>query len=149
MKKKSRVVKVASRIINVRKWADWDRMKSFTVYLGSGFKRMFVPDKGTANESFKEAMSRLKLNDADLLVKQKALFRLSVLMVIVASLIFGYAGYQLFYGSIKAFLISLVVMSISLVLAFRYHFWYFQIKRRKLGCTLDEWYRQGILGEKE
>ena len=38
---------------------------------------------------------------------------------------------------------------IALVLAFRYHFWYFQMKQHKLGCTFNEWYRQGLLGEKK
>ncbi|HAU1881722.1 TPA: type IV secretion protein IcmV, partial [Legionella pneumophila] len=100
-------------------------------------------------ESFDEAVKKLKLNEADLIIKQKALFRLSVIMVIAALMLLIYTGYQLFYGSWKATIISLVVVMIALVLAFRYHFWYYQIKQRKLGCTVKEWYRQGLLGEKE
>ena len=69
-------------------------------------------------------------------------------MLLSACLIFVYAGYQFFYGSIKAFIVSLVVMLIALVLAFRYHFWYFQIKQRKLGCTFNEWYRRINRGER-
>ncbi|HAT7073822.1 TPA: type IV secretion protein IcmV [Legionella pneumophila] len=151
MKKKSgsRIVRVITRIINVRKWVDWDRMKSFTLYLVNGVKRLFVPQEPTHVESFDEAVKKLKLNEADLIIKQKALFRLSVIMVIAAFMLLIYTGYQLFYGSWKATIISLVVVMIALVLAFRYHFWYYQIKQRKLGCTVKEWYRQGLLGEKE
>ncbi|MBN9227626.1 MULTISPECIES: type IVB secretion system protein IcmV [Legionella] len=149
MKKQSRIIKLISTILNVRRWFDWERMRAFTLYLGNGCKRLFVPQKKTDGESFKEAVKLLNLSDENILTKQKSLLRLSIIMVIAAVLIFGYAGYQLFYGSIKAFLISLIVTMIALVLAFRYHFWYFQMKERKLGCTFNEWYRQGLLGEKK
>lgn len=151
MKKKSgsRVVRVFTRIINIRTWFDWDRTKAFTIALVNGIKRFFIPVQITTVESFESAKSKMNLSDSDLLLKQKALFRLSIVMLIAAVLILGYSGYQLFYGSYKAFIVSLVVTLIALVLAFRYHFWYFQIKHRKLGCTFDEWYRQGLLGEKE
>ena len=151
MKKKSgtRIGNIFKRIINIRKWSDWDRMKAFTLYLLNGFKRLFVTQKEVEVESFDSAVNKLKLSDADLVIKQNALLRLSIVMLAAAFMIFIYSGYQLFYGSFKAVIVSLVVMLIALVLAFRYHFWYFQIKHRKLGCTITEWYRQGILGEKE
>ncbi|MFI4918342.1 MAG: type IVB secretion system protein IcmV [Legionellales bacterium] len=151
MKNKSdlKIVRIFSSIINIRAWADWDRMKSFTLYLGYGVKRLLVPENPTATESFDAAMERLGISDADLLIKQKALFRLSTLMLFLAGLILIYAGYHLFYGAFKAAIVSFVVMLIALVLAFRYHFWYYQMKTRKLGCTFNQWYRFGLMGEKE
>ncbi|WP_454782753.1 type IVB secretion system protein IcmV [Legionella sp. WA2022007384] len=148
MKKQSRIGNLLRRIINVRRWFDWDRMKAFTLYLVNGFKRLFVPQKKVEGESFNEAVKLLNLTDESILIKQKSLFRLSIIMLLAALLIMGYAVFQLFYGSIKAFLVSLVVTLIALVLAFRYHFWYYQIKNRKLGCTFNEWYRKGLLGER-
>ncbi|KTD34883.1 intracellular multiplication protein IcmV [Legionella moravica] len=151
MKKKSgkRIGSIFKRIINIRAWSDWDRMKAFSTYLVNGFKRLFVTQKNVQVESFDSAVNKLKLSEAELLIKQNALFRLSMVMLAAAIMILFYTGYQLFYGSFKAVIVSLVVMLIALVLAFRYHFWYFQIKHRKLGCTIKEWYKQGIMGEKE
>lgn len=153
MKKRSRIVNLITRIINVRRWFDWERMRAFTLYLVNGFKRLFLPKEKVEgeppNESFSEAAELLHLSDENIIAKQKALFRLSIIMVLAALLIFAYAVYQLFYGSIRAFLVSLVVTFIALVLAFRYHFWYYQIKNRRLGCTFNEWYRQGLLGGKK
>lgn len=150
MKKQSqsRMLTVIKSIFNVRRWSDYDRMKSFTVYLGEGFRRMFVPQTATTGESFQAAISKYNLTEKDLIAKQKSLYFLSMLMCLAAALLFGYAIYQLIYGSVAAVIISLVVCLIALVLAFRYHFWYFQIKVRKLGCTFDEWFRQGFKGEK-
>ena len=149
-KPRSRIARVFTRIINIRFWFDWDRMRSFSLFLVSGFKRLFIPQKNPSKpETFAQAQKHYHLNDADLLIKQNALFRLSMVMVTAALLIFIYSGYHFFYGTYKAAFVSLVVMMLALVLAFRYHFWYFQIKNRKLGCTFTQWYRQGLLGEKE
>lgn len=144
----SRIVKLFSSIFNVRYWFDWERVKSFTLYLTNGIKRFFVPQQTQDTESFTEAANKLNIDEAGLLSKQKALFRLSMLMVTLAGLIFGYSLYQLFFGTFRAVIVSLVVSMIALTLAFRYHFWYFQIKHRKLGCTFNEWYKQALLGEK-
>lgn len=148
-KKGSRIVRIISNIFNVRRWFDWDRMKFFTTYLVNGIKKFFVPQPQEKSESFEEAVEKLKLNEMDLVIKQKALYRLSMLMLGIATSIFIYTVYQFIYGSFKATIISFVVVLIALVLAFRYHFWFYQIKNRKLGCSIQEWYRKGLLGEKE
>lgn len=144
----SRVKRVFTRIFNLRSWADWDRMKAFTLYLYEGFKRMFIPQKVEGGESFEAAKKRLNLSDNDLLARQKGLLRLSIAMVVIAFLLFSYTIYLLVIGGYAASIISLVVMLIALVLAFRYHFWYFQIKEHKLGCTIQEWFKQGLMGGK-
>lgn len=146
----SKIGRIFKRIFNVRAWADWDRVKAFTVYLLNGIKKYFVPqgDQGKG-ESFAAAKARLNLTDEELLSKQQGLFRLSVLMVTVAVLLLGYSVYHVFCGSFRAVVVSCVVMVISLVLAFRYHFWYFQIKERKLGCSIAEWFKHGLKGERD
>ncbi|MBI2785070.1 MAG: type IV secretion protein IcmV [Legionella longbeachae] len=149
MKKNSQFIKIISGIFNIRKWFDWARAKVFTLYLVNAFKRIFIPQQSHQTETFDEAVKKFHLNDENLQEKQNSLWRLTLLMLILAVLILAYAGYQLYLGSIKAFLVSLVVTLIALVLAFRYHFWYFQIKEHKLGCTISEWYRHGFLKEKK
>ena len=158
MKEKSgsRIGRVAKRIFNVRTWFDWERTKSFSAFVGNGFKRVFMSEveeakesKNALTESFNAAKKQFNLTDADLLARQRSLLFLTALMATIALLIFGYAIYHFFYGTILAGMISLVVMLIAVALAFRYHFWYFQIKNHKLGCTLKEWFRKGLLGEKE
>ncbi|KTD64387.1 type IVB secretion system protein IcmV [Legionella spiritensis] len=144
----SRIATVIKSIFNVRKWADYDRMKSFTTYLGEGFKKLFVPQKKVATKSFDNAMSEFHVTEKDLATQKKALFRLSILMCIAATLLFSWGIYHVVNGSLKAAGLSMIVMLIALALAFRYHFWYYQIKERKLGCTLKEWFREGLMGGK-
>ena len=145
---KSRILNVITRIFNVRSWLDFDRLKAFTLYLVNGFKQMFIPQKKEAKESFEQALNRLNIDEKDLDEKKKSLYRLSLLMCSSAAVIFIYMSYQMVFGGIKAVILSFILMLIALVLAFKYHFWYFQIKERKLGCSIAEWYKQGFMGEK-
>lgn len=144
----SRIGRIFSSVFNFRSWLDYERIRAFTQYLVNVLKKMFVPQKYVATESFEQAMLRQNISEKDLVARKTALYRLSILMCFFAFLIFIYTGYQLFYGSYRAVLVSIVVMLIALVLAFRYHFWYFQIKERKLGVTLREWYKKGLKGDK-
>lgn len=138
-----------THFFNVRAWADYDRTKSFTTFLVNGFKRLFVPRQEVGTESFEDVAKKMNLSESDLEAKQKALLRLSLIMVGLAIAIFLYLIYQLIFGSLKAAIVCFVVSLIALVLAFKYHFWYFQIKNKKLGCTIEQWYKQGLMGEKE
>lgn len=139
--KDSAIVNLINRIINVRAWFDFARVKAGTLYLINGIKKMFVPQKTMPAETFEEVVTKLKLTNADLEIKQRALWRLSLLMVVIASVVFIYACYNFIFGHFAAGALSMIVTSIALVLGFRYNFWYYQIKQRKLGCTFSEWYK--------
>lgn len=141
MKKHSRTGSILRRAFNFRLWIDYDRVKSAYSYVSSGMRRLFVIQKDNQSaETFDEAARRLHLNRDELMKRKDALLRLSILMLVAACLACFYAVYQLMYVSYKSFWVSVVITLLALVLAFRYHFWYFQIKHAKLGCTLKEWF---------
>lgn len=148
MKKKSesRVGGFFKKRFKVRSWVDLDRIRQGSNFIVSGLSTYFIPQQKTAQESFDEAKLRLNLTDEDLLIRKKGLFRLVVIMLIMSMLLFFYFLYNLFYGRYASVLLTSIVMLLSLVIAFRYHFWYFQIQQRKLGCTLSDWFWQGLMG---
>ncbi|MCH9689369.1 MAG: type IVB secretion system protein IcmV [Gammaproteobacteria bacterium] len=135
-----------SRIFPFRFWSDADRLQGFSAYIVSIFKKMFVPQPKKASESFKAAQGRLNLTDGQILEQQRALFRMSILMLLIAVGLFWYGIYQVFYGSMIGLLLTCSVILITLTLAARYHFWYFQIKVKKLGCSWKTWLHEGLLG---
>ncbi len=148
IKSSSRIGRVFKRLFNFAAWLDVERIKVFTRYLINAIKNIFVPNAATETESFAAAKIRLKLSDAELIAREKGLLRLSLAMVGMSVGVFIYAIYLFYTGSIKGGILGVVLMFIALVLAFRYHFWYFQIKERKLGCTIQEWFKQGLMGDK-
>ena len=145
----SKIGRVFTSIFNIRLWIDWDRTKSYVLYLFFGIKKFLVPQAPERSESFAEAQTENNLTDKDLLVKQNALYRLSLLMIGFAFGMLLYTVYQMVQGSLFGIIVSFIVMLMALVFAFRYHFWYFQIKERKLGCSLSDWFRRGIMGDKQ
>ncbi len=145
----TRIKRLFSNVFKIKSWLDLDRIESGYQYVKEQASTYFIPSTPKTNESFDLAKTRLKLSDEDLLVREKGLFRLSVIMMIAAIVIFIYSMYNLFYGYYAALLVSIVVNMLALVMAFRYHFWYFQIKNKRLGCSVHEWFMQGILGVKD
>jgi intracellular multiplication protein IcmV len=147
--KKSRTLNVITSVFNVRQWSDYDRMKTFSQYLGQMIRHTLIPNKveiKKSEEYFLEKVAAMNLTEADLEARKKRFYILSILMCVIALGVFGYSIYHMVHGNLKAVVVSVVVTMIALVLAFRYHYWYFQIKIRKLGCTFGEWFRRGLLG---
>ena len=147
-KRNSSLRDMIKNVFKFRFWLDTDRLKGFSIYIQEMFSKLFVLQSQQADESFLVVKERLKLDDAALLKRQKKLFSLSLFMLFLAFLILGYIFYQAVYGSFVGVILSVVVMLIALALAFRYHFWYFQLKRKKLGCSLREWFSAGLFGGK-
>jgi intracellular multiplication protein IcmV len=145
----SKTGKVFRRIFNFRSWSDWDRTKSSSQYVKDMLKKLFViqPKVEESRETFAEAVERLKLTQADLEIRQNGLLRSTIIMAFIAFFFFMYVIYQVVYGTLLSGLASFSITLIALALAFRYHFWYYQIKQQKLGCTVREWFKQGILGD--
>lgn len=143
--KGSRIKAVFNQVFNVKNWLDYERLKGFTLYLFNGVKGVFVPKPQVVEDkskSFSEVVATLELTEEELTARKKGLYRLSMVMFIVGLSILCYGIYNLIMGFFLATMVSVVVASIGFVLAFRYHFWYYQIQQRKLGCTFKEWYRQ-------
>ncbi len=90
-------------------------------------------------------MKRLKLNEEDIEQTGQSylLFALIFMFCGLFALIFSF--YLLFHHvSISGFVIGIAVSAMFLTQAFRYHFWFFQIKHRKLGCTFQEWLQGSV-----
>ena len=142
--KKSNIKRFIKRICNARAWSDWDRIKAGRDYVTNDAKSYFTIDTSQNHESFNTARAKMKLTDQDLVARGTALFRLSLIMLSIALCLFGYAIYHFVYGTIHAGIFSCALAMLALAMAFRYHFWSFQIKSQKLGCSFKEWFNQGI-----
>ncbi len=145
-KSESRTKRLVTRLFNVRSWVDQERVRAGGRYIVNVCGTWLNPRKTKKTESYVAAIARLNLTQDVLLARQQGLRRLSLIMAGMAFVLFLYVLYNVFYAHYVAVIMSTVVMLLALVLAFRYHFWYFQMKHQKLGCSLHEWFRQGILG---
>lgn len=141
VQKQSRTSRLLTRFFNFRAWSDWDRSKAVTQYFLGVFERVLMPKlpRKSKKNSFESVVSKLKLSEKELQARAHGLRRLSYILAAMAVFFLGYLIYLSIYGSLKALLITSIELMIVLVLSFRYHFWYFQIEQRRLGCSVKEW----------
>lgn len=101
---------------------------------------LYKPSSTVRKETFNEAVGRLQVTETDLhnIIEN---YRFNVgLFAFMSLFTASLAGYFLLTGYLAPVLLSMAVAILFLSQAFKYHFWLFQIKKRKLGCTLQEWW---------
>lgn len=149
-KKQSQTGRLVRSIFNPKVWMDYETVRNSTFYLKDGMSKLFRLQKKNQNvESFEETIAQMGLDEEKLNSQKKALFRLSLLMVLLALLVFGYSLGHLLEQNYHAAAASFVIFLVVLAMGFRYHFWYYQLKERTLGCGIKEWFRRGLLGAKK
>lgn len=137
---------VASKIFDVRidRWMSLSYLKTVSSQTGSILTKLVVPKKATRVETFEQALERLNLTEADLEQRKKEFTQFVWLFLGIAFIIIAYAIYMIFKGYPIVGLISFCISLYALSQAFHFHFWLFQMKHRKLGCTLQEWFHSKI-----
>ena len=132
--------------VDVKSWIGYDYLKDNTKSLFVWTKGLVVPKKTRhrRNENFEQAVSRMHLTEKDLDGKAQALIRHAYLFISMAFFFFVYAFYLIFKANIVAGLLTLVLAAYLVVKAYLSHFWHFEIKNRKLGCSFKEWFRGHI-----
>ena len=145
---KARFKKMFNKYFDYRAWSDWKRTKSMTNYFVNVFSRLFIPKKVNPEDAkkFDDLVSEMGLTEDDLKIRMLNFRRMYLAMIGGAFAFYAYAMYQMLYGGVLSVILSLVLSFVSLSLAFRYHFWHFQIKHRKLGCSIQEWFRTSFMG---
>lgn len=133
--------KAAGRVVDVRvdKWVSLE----YLTETAENFKIILIdsviPKKATYSETFEEAMARLELTEADLARREKEFSQLFYFFLVLSLAIISYGLYLAFTSNMISTLITFCLSVYTLAQAFRFHFWLFQLKHRKLGCTLKEW----------
>lgn len=97
-------------------------------------------------ESFEEAARRLNLSEEDIAGRRRMFLTQTVIYFALGVGIITYGVMLAFDHAITGLIMSLLVSLVAFANAFRAHFWYFQTKQRKLGCTLQEWLNSSLKG---
>lgn len=130
-----------SRLVdtNVKGWMSWDYISDTTDRIKDTVTGLATPQQPKYKETFEEAMIRLGLTEADLSKRQIEFKRLFYLFIIIGLSIIFYAVYMAYLKHFGACLISFCLAGFAFANAFKWHFWMFQLRNRKLGCTVKEW----------
>lgn len=140
----------ASKVFDFRvdRWLGYENIKNNANYLRSYVTSRFKTQQPERLETWDEAVERLRLDEVAIKSKKREFILMCLIYILISCGIFSYAVYMGVNGFYSSALISLSLTTYTLALAFKYHFWLFQIKNKKLGCTLNEWANSKIKVEK-
>lgn len=137
-----------STFLNPSGWLDLDSLIASNRTLWEVLRGLFTMPKATQEETFEQAMTRFGLTEKDVQERITTYKRFVLIFFALGMLLFFYSFYLLFrHATFLGWLLGLAVSTLFLAQAFRYDFWAFQLKRRKLGATFAEW-KRSILGDK-
>lgn len=138
--------KVAGALVDVRvdRWVSFSYVRKSFSGIKDATSGLFTIKQATKPETFEEALLRLKLTETDIAERQKEFLRLALLFSVLSFGLLLYALYWAMHLAISATLISFCLCAFCLSQGFRFHFWHFQVKHRKLGCTVEEWFNSRI-----
>jgi intracellular multiplication protein IcmV len=141
----SGTAKLVKPFVNFPKWMGVKYLGGSVKVSAQILRDLTTPKKATRQETFEQALLRLRISEQDLAVRAQQLFWLFLLFSALALAIFGYTCYLFSQSAYRGGCAGFVVMAIAATLAFKHHFWLFQIKQRRLGCSWREWLHQGLL----
>lgn len=134
--------KIFTTVINIRadKWLGASYLKQSIGHTVSFAKALFIPKKADRKESFEESLARLNLSEAQLKTKESEFLRLFAFHLLLAFVTFCYCVFLFYKKNWGGGCTTLCLSLYPLAVAFRFHFWLFQLKNRRLGCTIQEWW---------
>ncbi len=142
------VTATVKRMIDVPTWIGYKEIVETTKSIGQLIKDTFTPQKSERTETFEEALKRLNLTEKDVKQRIKTFTFLSIFWLLIAIFVLGYGVYMADIGSWLSFIASFSISLVCLTQAFRFHFWLYQMKQRRLGCTFREWLNANVIGDK-
>ena len=140
MKKSPSVIKgTLKSFVDIPSWLGWRQLKGNTSSLWNSIVPIFKIQKATRKETFEQAMARFNIGENDLKRRvqscvQQMIFYFFIAFLGILYMLYLFIKLHFFAGFLMFFVAGLIVVK-----GLECHFWYFQIKRRKLGCTIKEW----------
>lgn len=142
------IKKTVKPFVDIPAWMGFGFIKDSARNIKNMIIASFVPQQTETKESFDEAIARQRLTDADVARRKREFGILAFLMFLVVIAAFCYFIFLIINGHWKGALVCFGVVLLAASLAFRYHFWRFQLEKRRLGCSFREWFNEGLLGRK-
>ena len=139
-----RAKKTVKPFINITRWLDMETLLQNGRGIAELARKLFIPAKATYREDFEQAVQRLDLSENDIQQRIKQFSLYARVFFSCTLLLLGYIIYLMAVGAFMAFFASFGLMMVTLGQAFRYHFWAYQMKQRRLGCRFSDWFKHSL-----
>ena len=123
---------------NVRGWSGWDLIKDNAQIVKNFASDLKVPTI-IVPQTFEEAMKQHGLSESDIQKQIRTHFITACICVALSVAAFLWMFHLLFKGMFLSGLVSFSLSALMAAYGFREHFAYFQLKKRRLNCSVGEW----------
>jgi intracellular multiplication protein IcmV len=144
----SGIKKATKPLVDIPTWMGLRSLKQTGGQIAQMARALTTSAAPKHHESFEEAMVRLNLTEESLALRAQQFKLYIIVFLIVLALLWAYALWMWWTGSLLAAVGTAFISLVLVAQVFRYHFWLFQIRQRKLGCSFREWLWYGLLGRK-
>lgn len=127
---------------NVKGWAAWDSIRENASVVKVFFQDLQASERTqpVAQSDFNETMQRLGWSEKDLQARMRNHLVITVFSALCGVAALAWFGFLLSRLMFLSGLVSLSLSCLMFAYAFREHFSYFQLKKRRFHCTLKEWF---------
>jgi intracellular multiplication protein IcmV len=133
-----------SSITNVREWLALNEIMFYARLIKDAWKDLLHLGKRDktipTNETFEEAMLRLQISEEEISKRRKYFFYYFLIygFVTIAAIIY-WIHLLNSKSSFLALVVGFIISIMMLVYTAKEHYWYMQMKLRKLNCTYKDW----------
>jgi intracellular multiplication protein IcmV len=128
--------------VNLKGWLGFNQIKKSSMQTKDMLVKTFTVQQSVEKKTFAEAMRDLNLTENDLEKKSITLQRLTNIYLIISCCIFLYSLALAYNGLFYQFIVGLSLTVLSLANCFKYSYFRFQIRHKKLGISLKEWFTE-------
>lgn len=127
------------RNFNVSEWMGLNDVFFRMRQLPGLFSGLTTIKKSLHKETFEEAVVRLDLTKEDIQKKQQSFLNAAIIFLLCGIFSIIYATSFIATQKWQAVILASMVSLIFFAHAFQTHFWYIQMRKRRLGITVKEW----------
>ena len=127
--------------VNVPAWMGAGQLRRTADDISSLSRELFsLKRPPVREETFEAAVARFNLSEADLVRIQRNFGRLAAFYLFLAACLGLYALYLFCLSAALSGFMTLVLVLVTTSFAFKEHFWYVQMRQKRLGLSLKEWF---------
>jgi intracellular multiplication protein IcmV len=138
MKATRRIGRVLKPLVNVKLWMGLSQLIVNAKAILRNFNDMKVRRPAVRKETFEEAVARLNFSEDDIKNRMRSCLKLAIIYYFASLLFLVYTIYMMVHLQL-GMVLGLLITTLMAVFAYREHFWYFQLKTRRLGNSFRNW----------
>lgn len=122
------------------RWMGMAEIKNNASAIKGLFNSITDKEKPEFSETFEEAVTRLELSETEITQRTLNFLKLTWIYLFFACCVLAYAVYLYSIGDSLGMFMCFPVISVLCSFAFKEHFWYTQLKHRRLGMSAKDWF---------